>query len=78
MTSQFEFFFQKHIIYNEWIPATIGINPNTPELKPLPLNNYYKGYDPSVIICFLKSISCPRLGNDIFFNVTTGKSFIIK
>ena len=45
--------FQKHIIYNEWIPATIGIDPNTPELKPLPLNNYYKGYDPSVIFCFL-------------------------
>jgi hypothetical protein len=47
MTFQFKSF-QKHIIYNEWIPATIGIDPNTPELKPLSLNKYFRGYDPRV------------------------------
>ena len=38
----------QHIIYNEWIPSTIGIDPNSPDLQPQPLNTYYTGYDPTV------------------------------
>ena len=38
----------QHIIYNEWIPATIGNDPNSPDLVPKPLNNYFYGYDPNV------------------------------
>ena len=37
----------QHIIYNEWLPATMGV-PTTPDLVPTPLNTYFTGYDPTV------------------------------
>ena len=42
----------QHIVYSQWIPATIGNNPNYPDLAPLPLNNYYERYDPTVVKYF--------------------------
>jgi peroxidase len=43
----------QHIIYNEWLPATIGIDPKSPDLQPKPLNTYFTGYDPTVIFIFM-------------------------
>lgn len=40
----------QHIIYSQYIPSTIGKNPDYPALAPLPLDNYFTGYDPNVII----------------------------
>ena len=39
----------QHIIYTEWIPATIG-NGVDLELKVQPLNRYYTGYNPTVSV----------------------------
>jgi peroxidase len=36
----------QHIIYNEWIPATIG--KAVADLRVQPINRYYTGYDSSV------------------------------
>ena len=38
----------QHIIYNEWIPSTIGNDPNFPLLAPMPLGSYFDAYDPKV------------------------------